>query len=128
MSRACEDNLEEEEEEGLTVEGEEEGMVEELEAQDPGVERRSAGQTDLTLDQKTFLITQKSLKATYKDIVRRWPDRFTREPPNRSTLSRVLNRAREENSIISRKCYSGRKRTVRTKAMVEEVKRRLDEK
>ena len=106
MSRACEDNLEEEEEEeeeGLTVEGEEEGMVEELEAQDPGVERRSAGQTDLTLDQKTFLITQKSLKATYKDIVRRWPDRFTREPPNRSTLSRVLNRAREENSADTKK-------------------------
>ena len=103
-------------------------MVEELEAQDPGVERRSAGQTDLTLDQKTFLITQKSLKATYKDIVRRWPDRFTREPPTMRTVFRVLKRAREENSIKSRKCNSGRKRTVRTKAMIEEVKRRLDEK
>ena len=110
-------------EEGMTEEGEEEGMaeeegmVEECEDQEAGGERRS---TDLTLDQKTFLIMQKSSKATHNDIVRRWSDRFTRKPPSRRTVWRVLKRARVDNSIKSRKCNSGRKRTVRTKAMIEE--------
>ena len=97
MSRACEDELlttglvQSQDirgqcgEEGMTEEGEEEGMVEEaeeaeeggmveecedVEAQDAGGERRSAEKTNLTLDQKTFLIMQKSEKATYKDTIR----------------------------------------------------------
>ena len=111
MSRACEDKLltttgfvqsqdtrgqcgeegmtEEAEEEGMVEEGiaeeaeeaEEEGMGEECEDQEAGGERRS---TDLTLDPKSFLIMQKSLKATHNDIVRRWSDRFTRKPPRTS--------------------------------------------
>ena len=71
---------------------------------------------------------QKSLNTKYPDIVQRWSARFTRRPPSRSTVKKILKRAREENSIQSRKHNSGRKRTVRTPAIIEEVKRRIDEK
>ena len=121
-------------EEGLTEECEEEERLEEeeeveveveVEAIDSGSEWRSSA--DLTLDQKTFLIMQKSLNTKYPDIVQRWSARFTRRPPSRSTVKKILKRAREENSIQSRKHNSGRKRTVRTPAIIEEVKRRIDE-
>ena len=68
--------------------------------------RVTAGRPDLTEDQKTFLLVQKSLNATYKDMVRRWPDRFTREPPFSFTVLRILKRARvlkraRENIILA---------------------------
>ena len=66
---------------------------EEVEARDPGV---------LQEDQKTFLLVQKSLNATYKDMVRRWPDRFTREPPFSFTVLRILKRARENIILAGR--------------------------
>ena len=53
----------EESEEQEEEEGEEEGMVEqgeEVEARNPRGERRSAGRPNLTDDQRTFLIMQKS--------------------------------------------------------------------
>ena len=76
---------------------------EEVEARDPGVL-----QEDLILlkTRKTFLLVQKSLNATYKDMVRRWPDRFTREPPFSFTVLRIFKRARvlkraRENIILA---------------------------
>ena len=99
MKRACEEERADSqsqdlraqcEEEGLTEEFKEKGMTEELEeeaeeeeveALNPGSDRRSSERTDLTLDQKTFLIMQKSLNAKYPDIVKRWSARFTRRPP-----------------------------------------------
>ena len=59
----------EESEEQDEEEYEEKGMVEEgeevqVDARDPGGKRRSAGRPELTDDQRTFLIMQKSVNAT----------------------------------------------------------------
>ena len=120
----------------LAPEDEEEGRTrdcEEVEAQDPGSESGSVGKlthsrpSELTPDQKTFLILQKSEGASHKEIVKKWSVAFTRDPPSRRTVERVVKRAREENSILSRKYKRGRKRSVRSKAMIEEVRRALVE-
>ena len=120
----------------LAPEDEEEGRTrdcEEVEAQDPGSESGSVGKlnhsrpSELTPDQKTFLILQKSEGASHKEIVKKWSVAFTRDPPSRRTVERVVKRAREENSILPRKYKHGRKRSVRSKAMIEEVRRALVE-
>ena len=126
MSRACEEEgmmeegeeecEEEEDDEIGDEECEEEGMVEEgeeVEAQDPRGERRSAGIPNLTKDQKIFLIMQKSVNATYKEIVKRWTDRFSRKPPSRSSVKRNLKRAREENTIKTKNHNSGQRKLSR---------------
>ena len=96
----------------LAPEDEEEGRTrdcEEVEAQDPGSESGSVGKlnhsrpSELTPDQKTFLILQKSEGASHKEIVKKWSVAFTRDPPSRRTVERVVKRAREENSSLSRK-------------------------
>ena len=115
------------EEEGVTEEEEMTKKCQEVEAQDLRSERTSSRKPNLTLDQRTFLLMQKNMNATHKEIVKRWSARFTRKPPDRRTVGRILKRARDENSIKSRSCNSGRKRTIRTQAFMEEVKRKLDE-
>ena len=114
----------------LAAEGEREGRsrdCEEVEAQEPGTERSSVVKPELTSDQKTFLITQKSRGARLKDILSKWSTTFKRAPPSARTVGRILKREREENSILSRKFNCGRKRSVRTKEMIEQVKRTLKE-
>ena len=110
-ARACEEEGADSQSQDLRAQCEEEGMTEEceeeVEALESGSDRRSSGKTDLTLDQKTFLIIQKSVNAKYPYIVKAWSARFTRRPPARSTVKRVLKRAREDNSIQSRKSKSG---------------------
>ena len=87
---------------------------------DPGGERKTVEKTDLSLDMKTFLVVNKSL--SYKEVVKLWNKRFKRAAPTRRTVDRVLKKAREENSVQSRKFKSGRKRTVRTPEIIEEIK------
>ena len=114
----------------LTAEGEREGRsrdCEEVEAQDPGTERTSSGKPELTSDQKTFIIMKRSEGASMKEILRKWSTVFKRAPPSISTVKRVIKRAREENSILSRKFKCGRKRSVRSEAMIEAVKRGLEQ-
>ena len=75
----------------LVAEDEEEGRtrdLEEVEAQDPGSERSSVVRPELTPDQKTFLIIQKSEEASYEDILRKWSVAFKRTPPSRCTVVR----------------------------------------
>ena len=62
--------------------------LEEVEAQDPGSERSSVVRPELTPDQKTFLIIQKSEEASYEDILRKWSVAFKRTPPSRCTVVR----------------------------------------
>ena len=114
MSRACQEEgmMQEECEEEEEVEECEE-CEEEVEARDPRGERRSAGSPDLTEDQKTFLLVQKSVNATYKEIVKRWTDRFSRKPPSRSSVKRNLKRAREENTIKTKNHNSGQRKLSR---------------
>ena len=88
---------------------------------DPGGERKTVEKTDLSLDMKTFLVVNKSL--SYKEVVKLWNKRFERAAPTRRTVDRVLKKAREENSVQSRKFKSGRKRTVRTPEIINEIKR-----
>ena len=88
---------------------------------DPGGERRTVEKTELSLDMKTFLVANKSLP--YKEVVKMWNKRFKRAAPTRRTVDRVRKKAREENSVQSRKFKSGRKRTVRTPEIIEEIKR-----
>ena len=71
----------------LAAEGEREGRsrdCEEVEAQEPGTERSSVVKPELTSDQKTFLITQKSGGASWKEILSKWSTTFKRAPPSTS--------------------------------------------
>ena len=81
MQEECEEEVEE--------------CEEEVEARDPRGERRSAGSPDLTEDQKAFLLAQKSLKATYKEIVKRWSEKFSRKPPSRSSLKKNVKKLKK---------------------------------
>ena len=120
----------------------EEIIGEDREVQDPGREAQEGSaeeagnvsaaptmvttrNTDLTSDQKTFLIMQKG--ASHKELQERWKQTFSRNPPSRNTVFRILRRAREENSIQSRKFKTGRKRSVVTKEIIQLVKRGIEE-
>ena len=98
---------------------EEEGMSGESGEVEVKVPRRRV--PDLFLDEKTFILLQKSEKATYKQIVRKWTEKFKRKPPTRDTMYKMISTARTKSSIDSRKYKSGRKRSVRTPEIIEEI-------
>ena len=108
----------------MSGKSEEAGVAGKEEAQDPA--RESVTKPELTPDQRTFLIMMKMKNTSYKDILVEWTKQFARKPPSRKTVFRVLKRAQDDNTVLSRK-REGRKQTVRTKAIVEEVKRVLEE-
>ena len=78
--------------------------------------------TDITLKQKTFIITKRAAGVPIKEIQEQWKSHFERTPPECRTIIRIYQKAISENSIESKKCNSGRKRTVRTKEIIAEVK------
>ena len=82
--------------------------------------------TDITLKQKTFIITKRAAGVPIKEIQEQWKSHFERTPPECRTIIRIYQKAISENSIESKKCNSGRKRTVRTKEIIAEVKEVLD--
>ena len=74
--------------------------------------------TDITLKQKTFIITKRAAGVPIKEIQEQWKSHFERTPPECRTIIRIYQKAISENSIESKKCNSGRKRTVRTKEII----------
>ena len=82
--------------------------------------------TDITLKQKTFIITKRAAGVSIKEIQEQWKSHFKRTSPEHMTIYRIYQKATSANSIESKKCNSGRKRTVRTKEVIEEIKEVLD--
>ena len=78
------------------------------------------------MKQKTFIITKRAAGVPIKEIQEQWKSHFERTPPECRTIIRIYQKAISENSIESKKCNSGRKRTVRTKEVIEEIKEVLD--
>ena len=76
--------------------------------------------TDITLKQKTFIITKRAAGVPIKEIQEQWKSHFERTPPECRTIIRIYQKAISENSIESKKCNSGRKskETVRTKEII----------
>ena len=63
---------------------------------------------------------------SFKEIQEEWKKLFSRCPPNRATIFRIYEKAISTNSIENQRHNSGRKRTVRTKEIIAEVKQVLD--
>ena len=80
---------------------------------------------DLNQDQKAFLLLHHT--SSVKEIKEKWVEKFQREPPHRNTIRRIIKRATEENSIMSRKYRSGRRRSMRTDAAIQAVLKTLTE-
>ena len=78
------------------------------------------------MKQKTFIITKRAAGVSIKEIQEQWKSHFERTPPERMTIYRIYQKATSANSIESKKCNSGRKRTVRTKEVIEEILEVLD--
>ena len=78
------------------------------------------------MKQKTFIITKRAAGVSIKEIQEQWKSHFERTPPKHLTIYRIYQKATSANSIESKKCNSGRKRTVRTKEVIEEIKEVLD--
>lgn len=79
---------------------------------------KAAEVPDLTTDQKAFLLLHRT--SPVKNMNKKWSEKFQRKPPHRNTIRRVIQRVTEENSISSRKDRSGRQRTVRTVAAIQD--------
>ena len=66
--------------------------------------RKAAQVPDLTTDQKAFILIHRT--SPVKVIIKKWSEKFQREPPHRNTIRNIIKRFTEEHSIISRSFIS----------------------
>ena len=78
------------------------------------------------MKQKTFIITKRAAGVSIKEIQEQWKSHFKRTSPEHMTIYRIYQKATSANIIESKKRNFGRKRTVRTKEVIEEIKEVLD--